>query len=93
MDALKDSIKKYSKKINDLGKKSLSSLLEMNEPTLDENSITFTLPSKVSLSEFEKEKRNFTIFLQTELNNYNIKVLSKVEEKKMEIIFHLQVKN
>tara|TARA_B100000161_G_scaffold217329_1_gene162333 strand:+ start:109 stop:1773 length:1665 start_codon:yes stop_codon:yes gene_type:complete len=82
LDALKDNIKKYSKKINDLGKKSLSSLLEMNEPTLDENSITFTLPSKVSLSEFEKERETFTIFLQTELNNYNIKVLSKVEEKK-----------
>lgn len=82
LDALKDKIKKYSKKINDLGKKSLSSLLEMNEPTLDENSITFTLPSKVSLSEFEKEREAFTIFLQTELNNYNIKVLSKVEEKK-----------
>mgnify|MGYP001321262949 FL=1 len=82
LDALKDNIKKYSKKINDLGKKSLSSLLEMNEPTLDENLITFTLPSKVSLSEFEKERETFTIFLQTELNNYNIKVLSKVEEKK-----------
>ena len=82
LNALKDKIKKYSKKINDLGKKSLSSLLEMNEPTLDENSITFTLPSKVSLSEFEKERETFTIFLQTELNNYNIKVLSKVEEKK-----------
>ena len=80
--ALNDKIKKYSKKINDLGKKSLSSLLEMNEPTLDENSITFTLPSKVSLSEFEKEREAFTIFLQTELNNYNIKILSKVEEKK-----------
>ena len=82
LNALKDKIKKYSKKINDLGKKSLSSLLEMNEPTLDENSITFTLPSKVSLSEFEKEREAFTIFLQTELNNYNIKVLSRVEEKK-----------
>ena len=82
LNSLRDKIKKYSKKINDLGKKSLSSLLEMNEPTLDENSITFTLPSKVSLSEFEKEREAFTIFLQTELNNYNIKVLSKVEEKK-----------
>ena len=82
LDALKDKIKKYSKKINELGKKSLSSLMEMNEPTLNENSITFTLPSKVSLSEFEKEREAFTIFLQTELNNYNIKVLSKIEEKK-----------
>ena len=82
LKALKDKIKKYSKKINDLGKKSLSSLLEMNEPTLEENSITFTLPSKVSLSEFEKEREAFTIFLQKELNNYNIKVLSKIEEKK-----------
>tara|TARA_B100001939_G_scaffold246303_1_gene213545 strand:- start:2324 stop:2947 length:624 start_codon:yes stop_codon:yes gene_type:complete len=82
LNALKNKIKKYSKKINDLGKKSLSSLLEMNEPTINENSITFTLPSKVSLSEFEKEKEAFTIFLQTELNNYKIKVLSKIEEKK-----------
>ena len=82
LNSLRDKIKKYSKKINDLGKKSLSSLLEMNEPTLEENSITFTLPSKVSLSEFEKEREAFTIFLQTELNNYNIKVLSKIEEKK-----------
>ena len=69
--------------------KRVSSLLEMNEPTLEENSITFTLPSKVSLSEFEKEREAFTIFLQKELNNYNIKVLSKIEEKKMEIIFLL----
>ena len=82
LNSLKNKIKKYSKKINDLGKKSLSSLLEMNEPTINENSITFTLPSKVSLSEFEKEKEAFTIFLQTELNNYKIKVLSKIEEKK-----------
>jgi len=82
LNYLRDKIKKYSKKINDLGKKSLSSLLEMNEPTLEENSITFTLPSKVSLSEFEKEREAFTIFLQKELNNYNIKVLSKIEEKK-----------
>ena len=82
LNSLRDKIKKYSKKINDMGKKSLSSLLEMNEPTLEENSITFTLPSKISLSEFEKEREAFTIFLQKELNNYNIKVLSKIEEKK-----------
>ena len=82
LNALKDKIKKYSKKINDMGKKSLSSLLEMNEPTLEENSITFTLPSKISLIEFEKEREAFTIFLQKELNNYNIKVLSRIEEKK-----------
>ena len=82
LNSLRDKIKKYSKKINDLGKKSLSSLLEMNEPTLEENSITFRLPSKISLIEFEKEREAFTIFLQKELNNYNIKVLSKIEEKK-----------
>ena len=82
LNSLRDKIKKYSKKINDLGKKSLSSLLEMNEPTLEENSVTFTLPSKISLSEFEKEREAFTIFLQKELNNYNIKVLSRIEEKK-----------
>ena len=82
LNTLKVKIKKYSKKINDMGKKSLSSLLEMNEPTLEENSITFTLPSKISLSEFEKEREAFTIFLQKELNNYNIKVLSRIEEKK-----------
>ena len=79
---LKDKIKKYSKKINDLGKKSLSSILEINEPTLEKNSITFTLPSKVSLSEFEKEREAFTIFLQTELNNYKIKILSTIDKKK-----------
>ena len=82
LNSLRDKIKKYSKKINDLGKKSLSSLLEMNAPPLEENSITFRLPSKISLIEFEKEREAFTIFLQKELNNYNIKVLSKVEEKK-----------
>ena len=82
LNSLRDKIKKYSKKINDLGKKSLSSLLEMNEPTLEENSITFRLPSKISLIEFEKEREAFTIFLQKELNNYNIKVLSRIKEKK-----------
>ena len=51
-------------------------------PVKPSATITFTLPSKISLIEFEKEREAFTIFLQTELNNYNIKVLSKIEEKK-----------
>ena len=79
---LKKKIVIYAKKINHIGKKSLSSLLEMNEPIIEKNSIIFTLPSKASLSEFEKNKEDFTSFLQTELNNFEIKILSKIKEKK-----------
>ena len=82
MNDLKNKIDLYSKKINEMGKKSLSSIILINDPTIEKNSITFTLPSKASLNEFEIEKENFTKFLRTELNNYEIKILSKIEEKK-----------
>ena len=82
MNDLKNMIDLYSKKINEMGKKSLSSIILINDPTIEKNSITFTLPSKASLNEFEIEKENFTKFLRTELNNYEIKILSKIEEKK-----------
>ena len=82
MNDLKNKIDLYSKKINEMGKKSLSSIILINDPTIEKNSITFTLPSKASLNEFEIEKENFTKFLRNELNNYEIKILSKIEEKK-----------
>ena len=82
LNDLKNKIDLYSKKINEMGKKSLSSIILINDPTIEKNSITFTLPSKASLNEFEIEKENFTKFLRTELNNYEIKILSKIEEKK-----------
>ena len=82
MNVLKNKIDLYSKKINEMGKKSLSSIILINDPTIEKNSITFTLPSKASLNEFEIEKENFTKFLRTELNNYEIKILSKIQEKK-----------
>ena len=44
--------------------------------------INLKIPGRHGVYEFEKEKEAFTIFLQTELNNYKIKVLSKIEEKK-----------
>ena len=65
-----------------MGKKSLSSIILINDPAIEKNSITFTLPSRASLNEFEIEKEHFTKFLRTELNNYEIKILSKIEEKK-----------
>jgi hypothetical protein len=82
MNDLKNKIDLYSKKINEMGKKSLSSIILINDPTIEKNSITFILPSKASLNEFEIEKEHFTKFLRTELNNYEIKILSKIEEKK-----------
>ena len=84
LNDLKNKIDLYSKKINEMGKKSLSSIILINDPTIEKNSITFTLPSKASLNEFEIEKENFTKFLRTELNNYEIKILSKIEEKKIQ---------
>ncbi len=81
MNDLKNKIDLYSKKINEMGKKSLSSIILINDPTIEKNSITFTLPSKASLNEFEIERENFKKFLRTELNNYEIKILSKIGEK------------
>ncbi|RCL69093.1 MAG: DNA polymerase III subunit gamma/tau [Cryomorphaceae bacterium] len=79
---LKNKVDLYSKKINEMGKKSLSSIILINDPTIENNSVTFTLPSKASLNEFEIDKEYFTKFLRTELNNYEIKILAKIEEKK-----------
>ncbi len=82
MNDLKKKINLYSKKINEMGKKSLSSIILINDPTIKKNCITFSLPSKASLNEFEIDKEYFTKFLRSELNNYEIKILSKIEEKK-----------
>ena len=82
MNDLKNKIDLYSKKINEMGKKSLSSIILINDPTIKKNCITFSLPSKASLNEFEIDKEYFTKFLRSELNNYKIKILSKNEEKK-----------
>jgi len=79
---LKNKVDLYSKKINEMGKKSLSSIILINDPTIENNSVTFTLPSKASFNEFEIDKEYFTKFLRTELNNYEIKILAKIEEKK-----------
>ena len=65
MNDLKNKIDLYSKKINEMGKKSLSSIILINDPTIEKNSITFILPSKASLNEFEIEKEHFTKFLRT----------------------------
>tara|TARA_B100000989_G_C19510002_1_gene458499 strand:+ start:70 stop:1740 length:1671 start_codon:yes stop_codon:yes gene_type:complete len=79
---LKNKINLYTKRINNLGKKSLSSVLEINEPQIKKNIIIFSLPSKAILREFDIEKEDFLSFLQTALNNYEINIKGKLDDKK-----------
>ena len=61
---------KYSKKLSENGNNSLSSLLEISEPSIfEKNKIIFTVPSKSNKKEIDSDRENLVKFLKSELKN------------------------
>jgi len=71
--SLNSEWKEYSSNLEKNGNKSLSSLMEMNEPYItDNNKINFKVPSKSNKKELDFEKEKIIKYLKDKLKNGNI---------------------
>jgi len=72
-DNLNSAWKEYSSNLEKNGNNSLSSLMEMNEPYInDNNNINFKVPSKSNKKELDFEKEKIIKYLKDKLKNGNI---------------------
>jgi len=71
--SLNSAWKEYSSNLEKNGNNSLSSLMEMNEPYInDNNNINFKVPSKSNKKELDFEKEKIIKYLKDKLKNGNI---------------------
>ena len=71
--SLNSAWKEYSSNLEKNGNNSLSSLMEMNEPYInDNNKINFKVPSKSNKKELDFEKEKIIKYLKDKLKNGNI---------------------
>ena len=71
--SLNSAWKEYSSNLEKNGNNSLSSLMEMNEPYInDDNNINFKVPSKSNKKELDFEKEKIIKYLKDKLKNGNI---------------------
>jgi len=73
LDALKLYWKKYSKHLSEKGNNSLSSLMEISEPSIfEENKILFKVPTRSNKKDIDFYKENISNFLKSNLKNDEI---------------------
>ena len=81
LDALKLYWKKYSKNLSEKGNNSLSSLMEISEPSIfEENKILFNVPSKSNKKEIDLDIENICDFLKSNLKNDQIVLEVNIDE-------------
>tara|TARA_Y100000768_G_C23980805_1_gene685674 strand:+ start:232 stop:1929 length:1698 start_codon:yes stop_codon:yes gene_type:complete len=81
LDALKLYWKKYSKNLSEKGNNSLSSLMEISEPSIfEENKILFYVPSKSNKKEIDLDRENICDFLKSNLKNDQIVLEVNIDE-------------
>ena len=81
LGALKLYWKKYSKNISEKGNNSLSSLMEISEPSIfEENKILFNVPSKSNKKEIDLDRENICDFLKSNLKNDQIVLEVNIDE-------------
>ena len=81
LDALKLYWKKYSKNLSEKGNNSLSSLMEISEPSIfEENKILFNVPSKSNKKEIDLARENICDFLKSNLKNDQIILEINIDE-------------
>ena len=79
--ALKLYWKKYSKNLSEKGNNSLSSLMEISEPSIfEENKILFNVPSKSNKKEIDLDRENICDFLKSNLKNDQIVLEVNIDE-------------
>jgi DNA polymerase III subunit gamma/tau len=71
---------KYAERLNDKGYKIMESLLQMNKPKLDGNTIVHELPNEGSKLDFETEKHELLQYLRSHLKNHDLTIRVDVNE-------------
>lgn len=72
---------KYAQRLGDKGFRIMESLLLINDPILNGNSITLELPNQGSKIDFDTEKNALLGYLKGHLHNHNITIEVIVNEK------------
>ena len=81
LDTLKRYWKKYSNNLSEKGNNSLSSLMEISEPSIfEENKILFNVPSKSNKKEIDLDRENICDFLKLNLKNDQIVLEVNIDE-------------
>ena len=81
LNVLKLYWKKYSKILSEKGNNSLSSLMEISEPSIfEENKILFNVPSKSNKKEIDLDRENICDFLKSNLKNDQIVLEVNIDE-------------
>jgi DNA polymerase-3 subunit gamma/tau len=70
----------YSKRMENKGYRIIASLLTINNPTLDGNTIIHELPNESSKIDFEKERPDLLGYLRGKLHNHDITIEARVNE-------------
>jgi len=75
---------KYAKRMEDNGQHIIASLLTLNTPILEENTIIHELPNESSKIDFDKEKHEILGYIRGKLKNHNLTIEVKINETILE---------
>ena len=75
---------KYAKRMEDNGQHIIASLLTLNSPILEENTIIHELPNESSKIDFDKEKHEILGYIRGMLRNHNLTIEVKINETILE---------
>ena len=75
---------KYAKRMEDNGQHIIASLLTLNTPILEENTIIHELPNESSKIDFDKEKQEILGYIRGMLRNHNLTIEVKINETILE---------
>ena len=75
---------KYAKRMEDNGQHIIASLLTLNTPILEENTIIHELPNESSKIDFDKEKHEILGYIRGMLRNHNLTIEVKINETILE---------
>ena len=75
---------KYAKRMEDNGQHIIASLLTLNSPILEENTIIHELPNESSKIDFDKEKQEILGYIRGMLRNHNLTIEVKINETILE---------
>ncbi len=72
----------YASLLQKKGQRSMASIVATDVPKLEENfKISFSVPNKLMLDQFQKGRPKLLGFLREQLNNYGIEIILKLNEK------------
>lgn len=80
-EQLKDAWKKYYFNLQDIGERSMASIIASDEPKLYENyQIGISVPNELMFNQLNKGKPKLLRFLREKLNNYGIQIIINLNE-------------